>query len=1482
MQGIVRAAARQGIGSALVALSLTFALAFAFVQRADAAGPSLFAEGLHISTGAIVDPNDRVWVADHNAGFCRIKPSNVGPGVIDHPQHPGEDVDHTCLGGLLPEAATGPDAAGQPAFIDPSPEFKSSGDEFVLIPDGAAPSSDVVRADWNPDTGLFEFRDIITMNADTGEDRPRPVAVSAAPDGNAYVVFQRSGTIQRIVDPESPNPTVDLVATTSDGRGAAAVAAVYGPNPLSPPRVIVAETTGLREVQRTPATPGATRTTELSSFQLPSDPTPSVVSALTYQVIDATLGTFDLYAGTADSLPQGEGNPNADRVLRWGASGQPQVVARGLSTVGGFGVRDPLKDRGLPSGGRDLFVLDDPALVLAGEPLGTGRMFSVGNTWARITGGPDRPTRNAVSRFTIDGEGARECSVDGGTWQSCGATFDTPALGEGPHTFAVRAQGATISEIRRFKVDLTAAKNQPTIVSPAEKNYTSARPYFEFDPASDADEGTYECKITRTDLADGDVKEPIEGEFKPCDEGRPAEALAEGQYQMVIRARDAAGNPETFDGSEPVSEAVNFIVGTPAPGPDVAELPNGALASPDSVVQLAGGLHISTGSIQAPDGSLWVTDHNAGLCRVSKPSFNDAGTIEHPQLPGGAGPNTCLGGLLPEARVGADAAGQPVLLDPTPRNPSSGDEVAIVPDGSRPSTVLFRAQWNPGSKRFDPLDEIVTPLTADDKESRPTAVALGPDPDGPNKPGQPDLFVVRKSDNEIVRVRNAAGENPVVTVVGQGFDKKNFEAIAVGQRTVTIAATETEPAKDEKRPVIYIGEPAGGVTRLIPDSTATDARTTLRLPGFTGSVGALAYDKARDLLYIGTADAGGTTPTTPGTDSVWRFKVTENATGAPTLDNQGEVGEFSMVGGLSVRPSGQVLVNDDVALTLPDEPMGTGRLYQIGSPAAHVASGPTDEGAAALDPSFTSDPTPEFTVSGDGSLQCVVRLEGVTPTADQWQPCGHDVSAAGLMAQTRLADGTYVLSVRSTADATAETQDDTSLFVPESKTFTVDTVAPGTPAIAVPVRKVAEDDSRSNASPWFTFSPADDDKEHAADLEWRCRLNPANDDDPFTACHPGRTYPLNDNGSSKLRNGSNTIEVKAVDKAGNETGTAGQHGWLADTSIPKVTITAPGGTEQAVVRQGPRATFTYDVDDATAETGCRLDGRPWKKGCKADGETFNGLAEGAHVFKVHARDAYGNMSPTAIRRIIVDTTRPVVTIGGVPALSGPNVTATFAVTDASKGEGGEVTRFFCTLDGVVKDCLSGSLTMTGLTDGAHTLVVYGVDDVGNKGVEQTFTWNVTGNPPAQTPPATGGPGPGAGGGQGPGQGGAAGGGQGRGRGGLVAVQLAPTIQATALRAQGLPITVRPPAGATTVRIRVFRVGGVQGRAAAVTGKTAARRKLVATVFRATPNAKTYRFRLKERKLRGLKPGRYVVEIRAGKSRTNLGVPVTRTIVIRGR
>ena len=48
---------------------------------------------------------------------------------------------------------------------------------------------------------------------------------------------------------------------------------------------------------------------------------------------------------------------------------------------------------------------------------------------------------------------------------------------------------------------------------------------------------------------------------------------------------------------------------------------------------------------------------------------------------------------------------------------------------------------------------------------------------------------------------------------------------------------------------------------------------------------------------------------------------------------------------------------DDPALLDPAEPLGTGRMFHVGLPAAHVAG-----------PAVTNDRTPTFTVTGDGTL----------------------------------------------------------------------------------------------------------------------------------------------------------------------------------------------------------------------------------------------------------------------------------------------------------------------------------------------------------------------------------------------------------------------------------------------------------------------------------------------------------------------------------
>ena len=273
------------------ALVLAPALLALGAASAQAAGSSLTADGLHISTGALVDPAGRTWVADHNAGFCRVtNATDTSPGKIEHPELPGQAGTRTCLGGLLPDAGTGPDAAGQPTFYDPSPTFPDSGDELAFIPDGASPSSEVVRAQWNRNTGKFEFKDTITMQGARG----RPVSVALGPDDNLYVTFQREDTIQRI--------------RNIDGRAAASPrSSAPRPTAAAPPRSPSAaprrrrSSTSPRPWACASWRPTPQRRRPRIATSLPA--APGTISALIYDRANDAL-----YAGTGDAA----GPPVAD------------------------------------------------------------------------------------------------------------------------------------------------------------------------------------------------------------------------------------------------------------------------------------------------------------------------------------------------------------------------------------------------------------------------------------------------------------------------------------------------------------------------------------------------------------------------------------------------------------------------------------------------------------------------------------------------------------------------------------------------------------------------------------------------------------------------------------------------------------------------------------------------------------------------------------------------------------------------------------------------------------------------------------------------------------------------------------------------------------------------------------------------------------------------------------------------------------------
>jgi hypothetical protein len=1373
------------IGSALGTAFALLALSGAPAQAAT--GSSLTGEGLHISAGALVDPAKRTWVADHNGGFCRMTPAtDDGPGHIEHPQHPGEPGTRTCLGGLLPDAAPGPDAAGQPVLVDPTPDWVGNGDEVALIPDGASPSSEVVRAQWNPNTKLFEYRDTISMIADRG----RPTVLSLGADDAVYVGFQRETTIQRIVDPAAARPQVEVVGTTTDGRAAQVLAAGRDANGDSV--VYVSETTGVRVLR---PDSGNTRT-EAAPFDV------DALTAIGSMFYD--LETDHLYIGTANAADQVDG-AGVDTLMQIDTRTNfvDPAYATGYTMVGGIA-------KALDG---NLIVLDDPALITPEEPIGTGRMYHVGLPAAHVVAGAldddgrsgrDNHTADVTPSFAIAGDGAVECRLYGAGrdtgWEACAE--DTPTytvereLEDGTYTLSVRAiQGEIVGkpEAFRFTVD-TDAPLPPEVKRPAAGSTVSLTPWLEF---ASEDHAKYQCAFD-------------EGAFEDCDTGRThrfADAeVTEHVLQLV--AIDRAGNR-----SEPT--AARFSVDPTLDAEPSSTWTDEAPTHKGSSL-FSRGLHVSTGAIVDPNGRTWVADHNGGFCRVTEPTDEDgAGTIDHPSVPGDAGPRTCLGGLLPEAGPGPDAAGRPVFVDPSPEKPGNGDEMALIPDGASPSSDVVRARWNPENGLFEYVD--IVPLIGD--RVRPVAAAAGPDG---------AVYLVFQRSGTVQRIGNPAGDRPTVDVVGRVANGRRAEAIAVGRDA-------------EGRPLVLIGEDTG-ITQLVPNAATPPLAEPSRFDVDPGvwTVSAMAYDLERNVLYVGTANG-----TVEGADVVHRFDA---VSGEAEL---GWVKGYSMIGGLAVRPGGALYVLDDPALLDPAEPLGLGRMYHIGRPAAHIAA---DSKA------FVNDPRPAFDVSGEETVECRLRGEGIDTgfvacaTDAPWQPT------------VDLADGRYVLAVRSVQfpqeDPNAETPVDVTkpiaVGLVETHAFTVDTVRPDRPTITSP-----GNGAKVGAAPWFTF-----DAEALATFECRWDTETA-----FTACEPGRTKTFD-------QNADHTLVIKAIDRAGNPSEQSAPVTFSARGFIESIELTGPEG---ATNNNSP--VFTFSSDAVKAQFACRLNNRTFTA-C-VDEKAYTNLADGAYAFEVQGMDEFGNVS-VAHREFRVDTTKPRVT---APTFAEGSVTGDAVTFGLSVSEAATLT---CTLDGnTFTNGCGTTIQLTGLRAGERVLIVNARDAAGNVGTFTRYFWvegpaepvaeetvepdapAVTLVAPARIVPvtparaarpaqpaqsatpseptvtvidqATNGP---------------------------LTVRLADIdrrVDLARIQEAGVTVQVIPAQGTKLIRFRVIKVSG-NGRnrgGRAVAASAGRGRKVVATIYRRVkPGRNT--ITLTRRELRRVTAGRYVLEVTPGASRTKLG------------
>jgi len=205
---------------------------------------------------------------------------------------------------------------------------------------------------------------------------------------------------------------------------------------------------------------------------------------------------------------------------------------------------------------------------------------------------------------------------------------------------------------------------------------------------------------------------------------------------------------------------------------------------------------------------------------------------------------------------------------------------------------------------------------------------------------------------------------------------------------------------------------------------------------------------------------------------------------------------------------------------------------------------------------------------------------------------------------------------------------------------------------------------------------------------------------------------------SGLSEGPHSIIVYGNDTAGNM-GNSGVIYFSVDTTPPTITILSP---EEGSISNTKNVLLEFTVDEEVSWMGFSLDGALNET---IDGNyTMPGLDKGSHNVVVYANDTANNMGSSVTINFSVqieeDTIPPVITI-----LSPENVTYSTSSVDLNFTVNEETSWIVYSLDGASNSSeISGNVTLSGLSEGSHNIVVYANDTASNTGVSSTVNFTV--------------------------------------------------------------------------------------------------------------------------------------------------------------
>jgi hypothetical protein len=358
-------------------------------------------------------------------------------------------------------------------------------------------------------------------------------------------------------------------------------------------------------------------------------------------------------------------------------------------------------------------------------------------------------------------------------------------------------------------------------------------------------------------------------------------------------------------------------------------------------------------------------------------------------------------------------------------------------------------------------------------------------------------------------------------------------------------------------------------------------------------------------------------------------------------------------------------------------------------PAAAVITGVTDDTGVSVTDAITNDTT--LTLNGTAEPGTFIEVfEGTT--------------SLGTVRTDGLGQWSFDLGAVSEGSHsyTADITDLAGNPGPQSSPFaiTIDATAPDTTITANPSAP------SNSASASFSFAGSDPGGTGVAGFEVSI------DGGEFVA-------GVSPSDFNNLADGSHTVEVRAVDAAGNRDATPASFTWVVDTTGPDTTLTATPPSISA----SANASFSFTADDGSGTGVARfevsLDGGGFSPA--ASPVVYTGLSDGPHTVVIRAIDALGNIEPTpATYTWTVDTTPPDAPVVVSPA----NASAVNDATIAGTAEPDSTVTVFIdgTAAGTATADDAGDWTFaapTNLSDGSHTVRARASDAAGNSSVDSS-------------------------------------------------------------------------------------------------------------------------------------------------------------------